>query len=306
MPTQKIGHSQPGVDRYPLRAKRTRTVEGILTRERASDRSTRAGKRAGAVARYPGMGEQRRVAIVTGAGSGIGRHVTHALLDAGYCVALAGRRENALHGTLSDGAAASGRALVVPTDVSDPPAVDALFMRVRQKWDRVDLLFNNAGIFGTLAPVDEVPFEEWQAIVATNLTGMFLCAQAAFRTMKDQQPHGGRIINNGSIAAHAPRPHRVGYIATKHAVTGLTKALSLEGRDFDIACGQVDIGNADTAMFGRLRDGMPQGGRMPAAEPTMHVHHAADAVLYMASLPLDANVLFLTVMPTNMPYIGRG
>jgi NAD(P)-dependent dehydrogenase (short-subunit alcohol dehydrogenase family) len=242
-----------------------------------------------------------KVAVVTGAGSGIGRDVARALLDAGYRVALAGRREQALRETLD------GRdGLVVPTDVGDPGAVRALFSHAREELGRVDLLFNNAGTFGTPTPIEDVAFEDWQAIVATNLTGAFLCAQEAFRAMKEQDPRGGRIVNNGSISAHAPRPNSVGYTATKHAITGLTKALSLEGRAYDIACGQIDIGNAATDMTAAIARGSLQADGSTRAEPTMDARHVADAVLYMAGLPLDANVQFLTVVATNMPYIGRG
>jgi NAD(P)-dependent dehydrogenase (short-subunit alcohol dehydrogenase family) len=242
-----------------------------------------------------------RVAVVTGAGSGIGRDVARALLDAGYRVALAGRREEALRETLD------GRdGIVAPTDVSDPDAVRALFARVRDERGRVDLLFNNAGTFGTPTPIEDVAFEDWQTIVATNLTGAFLCAQEAFRAMKDQRPRGGRIVNNGSISAHVPRPNAVGYTATKHAITGLTRALSLEGRAYDIACGQIDIGNAATEMTAAIERGALQADGSTRAEPTMDARHVTDAVLYMAGLPLDANVQFLTVMATNMPYIGRG
>jgi NAD(P)-dependent dehydrogenase (short-subunit alcohol dehydrogenase family) len=252
------------------------------------------------------MRHQDPIAVVTGAGSGIGRQVTLALLDRGYRVALAGRREAALRETLAGGGAPRDRAIVVPTDVSDPAAVDALFGRVRREWGRVDVLFNNAGIFGAPAPVDDVPFEQWQAVVATNLTGAFLCAQAAFRTMRNQVPRGGRIINNGSISAHVPRPFAVAYTATKHAVTGLTKSLSLEGRAFDIACGQVDIGNAATELMSAMSGGAPQADGTVRVEPMMDVRHAVEGVMYMAGLPLDANVQFVTVMATNMPYIGRG
>jgi NAD(P)-dependent dehydrogenase (short-subunit alcohol dehydrogenase family) len=242
-----------------------------------------------------------QIAVVTGAGSGIGRDVARALLDAGYRVALAGRREEALRETLA------GRdGIVAPTDVADPDAVRALFTRVREEFGRVDLLFNNAGTFGTPTPIEDVAFEDWQAIVATNLTGAFLCAQEAFRAMKDQRPRGGRIVNNGSISAHVPRPNAVGYTATKHAITGLTKALSLEGRAYDIACGQIDIGNAATQMTAAIERGALQADGSTKAEPTMDARHVTDAVLYMAGLPLDANVQFLTVMATNMPFIGRG
>jgi NAD(P)-dependent dehydrogenase (short-subunit alcohol dehydrogenase family) len=244
-----------------------------------------------------------QVAVVTGAGSGIGRDVARALLDAGYRVALAGRREEALGETL---AGREDGGMVVPTDVADPDAVRALFARVRDELGRVDLLFNNAGTFGRPTPIEDVAFEDWQAIVATNLTGAFLCAQEAFRAMKDQRPRGGRIVNNGSISAHVPRPNAVGYTATKHAITGLTKALSLEGRAYDIACGQIDIGNAATEMTAAIERGALQADGCTKPEPTMDARHVTDAVLYMASLPLDANVQFLTVMATNMPYIGRG
>jgi NAD(P)-dependent dehydrogenase (short-subunit alcohol dehydrogenase family) len=247
--------------------------------------------------------EHDRVAVVTGAGSGIGREVTRALLRAGYRVALAGRREEVLHETL---AAATGQGIVVVTDVTDPGAVNDLFERTRAELGRVDVLFNNAGTFGDSAPVQDVAFEAWQAIVATNLTGAFLCAQAAFRAMKGQTPRGGRIINNGSISAHVPRPHAVGYTATKHAITGLTKALALEGRAYDIACGQIDIGNAATAMTEAMTRGVLQADGSTAVEPVMDAAHVADAVLYMAGLPLEANVQFLTVMATKMPLIGRG
>jgi NAD(P)-dependent dehydrogenase (short-subunit alcohol dehydrogenase family) len=229
-----------------------------------------------------------KVAVVTGAGSGLGRQVALALLDEGYRVALVGRREDALRETQRDGA------LVVPTDVRDPASVEALFAETTASLGRVDLLFNNAGIFGRPAPIEDVSDEQWRDVVDTNLTGAFLCAREAFRAMKEQHPQGGRIINNGSLSAHVPRANAVAYTATKHAITGLTKALSLEGRAYDIACGQIDIGNAATDM---TKD-------MP--EPTMDARHVAEAVLYMASLPLDANVQFLTVMATKMPFIGRG
>jgi NAD(P)-dependent dehydrogenase (short-subunit alcohol dehydrogenase family) len=245
------------------------------------------------------MSEHDRVAVVTGAGSGIGREVTRALVGAGYRVAVAGRREQALRETAPD-------ALVVPTDVGDPAAVATLFARVRDELGRVDLLFNNAGWFGTPAPFEDVAVEDWQAIVATNLTGSFLCAREAYRVMKEQAPRGGRIINNGSISAQTPRPYAVGYTATKHAITGLTKAIALEGRAYDIACGQIDIGNAATEMTAAMSRGVPQADGSIAAEATMDARHVADAVLYMAGLPLDANVLFMTVMATTMPLVGRG
>jgi NAD(P)-dependent dehydrogenase (short-subunit alcohol dehydrogenase family) len=230
------------------------------------------------------------VAVVTGAGSGIGRVVSRALLGAGYRVALAGRRAEALSRT----AAAAPESLEVPTDVSDPDSVAALFARVRAEWGRVDLLFNNAGSFGPRGSVDEVSVGDWQATVGVNITGAFLCARQAFAVMREQQPGGGRIINNGSISAHTPRPRSVAYTATKHAVTGLTKSIALDGRPYGIACGQIDIGNAATEMTSAI------------PEPTFDAVHVADAVLFMAGLPLDANVLFLTITATTMPFVGRG
>jgi NAD(P)-dependent dehydrogenase (short-subunit alcohol dehydrogenase family) len=240
------------------------------------------------------------IAVVTGAGSGIGRAVSRGLLGAGWSVVAAGRRADRLTETL-DG----GDGLAVPTDVSDPAAVDALFAAARDRYGRVDLLFNNAGI-GVTAPVTELSVEDWRRVVDTNLTGAFLCARAAFRVMAAQDPHGGRIVNNGSISAYVPRPHSIAYTATKHAVTGLTRSLSLDGREFNIACGQIDIGNAATDMTERMSAGILQADGRTAAEPTMDVARVAEAVLYMASLPLDANVQFMTVMATGMPYIGRG
>ncbi len=256
------------------------------------------------------MDEHRQVAVVTGAGSGIGAAVTIRLLAAGYDVALAGRREDRLRDIASTPtpatATASREALVVPTDVTDAAAVSALFSTVRDKWGRVDLLFNNAGSFGAPGPLDELAVRDWQAVVDTNLTGSFLCAQEAFRAMKSQRPQGGRIINNGSVSAHVPRPYAVAYTATKHAVTGLTRAISLEGRPFEIACGQIDIGNAATDLSAHIGSGTPQADGSLAKEPMMDVGLAADAVMAMASLPLGANVQFMTIMATNMPYIGRG
>ncbi|MEV8612278.1 SDR family oxidoreductase [Amycolatopsis sp. NPDC051373] len=242
-----------------------------------------------------------KTAVVTGAGSGIGRRVARALLDAGYQVALAGRRAEALEET-ADGAEG---ALVVPTDVASPEAVAALFEAVRGRWGRLDLLVNNAGmsVGGTVA---DLSVERWRRTVDTNLTGMFLCAQQAVLLMKDQEPMGGRIINNGSISAHAPRPASVAYTATKHAVTGLTKSISLDGRAWNVACGQIDIGNAATEMTERMSGGIPQADGRVLAEPTFDAGHVADAVLYMAGLPLDANVQFLTITATTMPFIGRG
>jgi NAD(P)-dependent dehydrogenase (short-subunit alcohol dehydrogenase family) len=252
------------------------------------------------------MDDPRRVSVVTGAGSGIGAAVARALLASGDRVALAGRRPDALRQTAAGAAAPADDVLVIPTDVTDPGAVRALFAGVTDAWGRVDLLFNNAGVFGTPAPLDEVTFDEWRATVDTNLTGCFLCAQQAFRIMKTQRPPGGRIINNGSISAHVPRPHAVAYTATKHAITGLTRAISLEGRAFRIACGQIDIGNAATDLSAHIGAGALQADGSTIAEPMMDVRHAVDAVVHMAGLPLDANVQFMTVTATNMPYIGRG
>jgi NAD(P)-dependent dehydrogenase (short-subunit alcohol dehydrogenase family) len=249
------------------------------------------------------------VAVVTGAGSGLGRNIAGALLGAGWQVALAGRRAGALRETAEAAQAAGGSpdaALAVPTDVTSPPSEAALFDAVDRRWGRLDLLVNNAGLFGPAGPADEIDLADWQHVVDTNLTGAFLCAQHAVRMMKAQDPRGGRIINNGSISAHVPRPGSICYTATKHAITGLTKSLSLDGRAFDIACGQIDIGNAATEMTQRFGRGVPQADGSIAAEPTFDARHVADAVLYMASLPLDANVLFLTITATKMPYVGRG
>jgi NAD(P)-dependent dehydrogenase (short-subunit alcohol dehydrogenase family) len=253
-----------------------------------------------------------RVAVVTGAGSGIGRDVAVALGRDGYRVALAGRRKDALSETArlvaaqEDPDAAAGVALAVPTDVRSEDSVREFFDQIVAQWGRIDLLFNNAGSFGGGGPIEDVPFEQWNQAIETNLTGSFLCAQAAFRVMKGQDPQGGRIINNGSLSAHVPRPFAVGYTASKHAITGLTKAISLEGRPYQIACGQIDIGNAATDMTGAMATGVPQADGSVRAEPLMETRHVTDAVLMMAALPLNANVEFLTVMATNMPYIGRG
>ncbi|WP_372524625.1 SDR family oxidoreductase [Piscinibacter sp.] len=247
-----------------------------------------------------------KVALVTGAGSGIGRASAIALLNAGYHVVLAGRRADALAQTAADAGAAATRALAVPTDVCDPASVQALFERTRDAFGRLDLLFNNAGSGAPAVPLDELSFEQWKAVVDINLNGAFLCTQHAFRLMKSQTPRGGRIINNGSISAHAPRPFSAPYTATKHAITGLTKATSLEGRAHDIACGQIDIGNAATEMTEPMARGVLQANGELAAEPRMDVAHVARAIVHMASLPLDANVQFMTIMATKMPFVGRG
>jgi NAD(P)-dependent dehydrogenase (short-subunit alcohol dehydrogenase family) len=247
-----------------------------------------------------------RTAIVTGAGSGVGRGIARALLGAGWQVALAGRREEALRETASSDDGLDASALVVPADVTSPDSVAELFGTVQRQCGRLDLLVNNAGLFGPSGGVDEIELADWQRVVDTNLTGAFLCARHAVRLMKAQDPRGGRIINNGSISAHTPRPGSAAYTATKHAMTGLTKSISLDGRAFDIACGQIDIGNAETELTKRFSRGVPQANGTIAAEPTFDSRHVADAVLYMASLPLDANVLFLTVMATAMPFVGRG
>ena len=247
-----------------------------------------------------------KIALVTGAGSGIGRASAIALLNAGYHVVLAGRRIEALQQTALDAGEAGSRALAVPADLTDPVAVAALFERTRDAFGRLDLLFNNAGMGAPAVPMDELSFEQWKAVVDINLTAVFLCTQQAFKLMKTQTPRGGRIINNGSISAHVPRPFSAPYTATKHAITGLTRATSLDGRAFDIACGQIDIGNAATDMTERMTQGVlqPSGELLP--EPRMDVRHVADAVVHMASLPLSANIQFITVMATNMPFIGRG
>jgi NAD(P)-dependent dehydrogenase (short-subunit alcohol dehydrogenase family) len=247
-----------------------------------------------------------KVAIVTGAGSGIGKHTALALLREGYSVVLAGRREAALMATASEAGDAGSRALVVPTDVTDPGSVRNLFDRTKEALGRLDLLFNNAGIGSPSVPLEDLPYECWKAVVDTNLTGVFLCTQAAFKIMKSQHPKGGRIINNGSVSAHVPRPNSAPYTATKHGVTGLTKSTSLDGRQHDIACGQIDIGNVTTEMTSRSQEGSLQANGSLLVEPRMDVEHVARAVVHMASLPLDANVQFMTVMATKMPYVGRG
>jgi NAD(P)-dependent dehydrogenase (short-subunit alcohol dehydrogenase family) len=252
------------------------------------------------------MGPNGKVAVVTGAGSGIGRAVALALLGEEYSVALAGRRREALERTAAEAGPAAGRALVAPADVSDPASVRALFATTQGTLGRLDLLFNNAGTGAPAVPLEELTVEQWRRVIDVNLTGAFLCTREAFRLMKGQSPRGGRIINNGSLSAHVPRPHSAPYTASKHAVTGLTRATALDGRPYDIACGQIDVGNAETEMTARMKEGVRQAGGQFAVEPTMTVEHVARAVLYMASLPLDANVLFLTVMATQMPFVGRG
>jgi NAD(P)-dependent dehydrogenase (short-subunit alcohol dehydrogenase family) len=247
----------------------------------------------------------RKVALVTGAGSGIGRATALALAGAGWAVALAGRRAAELEATAAAGP--PGAELVpLPTDVTDPAAVDALFAAIEQRFGRLDLLFNNAGRGAAPVPIDELPVADWLAVVAVNLTGAYLCARGAFGLMRRQDPRGGRIINNGSISAHTPRPFSAPYTATKHAITGLTKSLSLDGRAFDIVAGQIDIGNAATEMTERMKAGVLQADGRLAPEPTMDVRHVAEAIVHMASLPLDANILFLTVMANKMPFVGRG
>jgi NAD(P)-dependent dehydrogenase (short-subunit alcohol dehydrogenase family) len=247
-----------------------------------------------------------KIALVTGAGTGIGKRTVLALWNAGYSVVLAGRRLEPLEQTVQEAGVDATRALVVATDVGDPAAVRNLFAQTKAKYGRLDLLFNNAGMGAPGILLEDLTYEQWKAVVDVNLTGSFLCTQEAFRLMKEQDPRGGRIINNGSISAHAPRPNSAPYTATKHAITGLTKATALDGRKYDIACGQIDIGNAATEMTARMKRGVPQANGSMEVEPTMDADHVAQAVIYMASLPLDANVLTLTVMATKMPYVGRG
>jgi NAD(P)-dependent dehydrogenase (short-subunit alcohol dehydrogenase family) len=245
-----------------------------------------------------------RIAVVTGAGSGIGRAAALALLDAGYSVVLAGRRIAQLEQTAAG--AASGQALTVPTDVGNPESVRVLFAKTKEVFGRLDVLFNNAGIGAPGVPMEDLTMDQWNAVVSVNLTGVFLCAQEAIKIMKAQEPRGGRIINNGSLSAHVPRPRSAPYTATKHAITGLTRCISLDGREHDIACSQIDIGNAASEMTERMSTGVPQANGTTMIEPRMDLKHVADAVLYMANLPLDANVQFMTVMATKMPFIGRG
>jgi NAD(P)-dependent dehydrogenase (short-subunit alcohol dehydrogenase family) len=251
------------------------------------------------------MASPKKFAVVTGAGSGIGRAVALAFLEDGYRVALAGRRKEMLEQTAAEAGAAGKNALVVPTDVGKVDAVQALFAAAKRAFGRLDVLFNNAG-GGATAPLEDLSFEQWKGVVDVNFTGMFLCAQAAFRIMKDQDPRGGRIINNGSISAYAPRPNSIAYTATKHGVTGITRTISLDGRKYDIACGQIDIGNAITPLTERMAKGVMQANGTVAPEPRMEVRHVGNAVLFMANLPLDVNVQFMTIMATKMPFVGRG
>jgi NAD(P)-dependent dehydrogenase (short-subunit alcohol dehydrogenase family) len=252
------------------------------------------------------MNSPPKIAIVTGAGSGIGKYVAVALAQEGYSVVLAGRRKELLEATALAVREANSQALVVATDVTDPVSVRELFAKTNDAFGRLDLLFNNAGTFGRAMPLENLPYEQWKSVVETNLTGTFLCTQEAFKIMKGQQPRGGRIINNGSISAHTPRPNSAPYTASKHGISGLTKATSLDGRKYDIACGQIDVGNASTEMAERMKMGVPQANGEIAVEPTMDPADVARAVVYMASLPLDANVQFMTLMATKMPFIGRG
>ena len=252
------------------------------------------------------MAADGKVALVTGGGSGIGRTVALALQSAGYSVVVAGRRAVELEKTVALAGASAAKMLAVPADVSDPASVQALFAKVKESFGRLDVLFNNAGTSAPGIPMEELTYKQWSAVVGVNLTGAFLCAQEAIKLMKGQTPRGGRIINNGSISAHVPRPNSAPYTATKHAITGLTKCIALDGRKYDIACGQIDIGNAATEMTERMTAGVPQANGTTMVEPRMDVRHVAHAVVYMASLPLDANVQFITVMATQMPFIGRG
>ena len=252
------------------------------------------------------MAASGKIAIVTGAGTGVGKAAALALLKEGWSVALAGRRKEVLEAVASEAKALGGRTLVVPTDVSDPASIRALFARTKETFGRLDLVFNNAGLGAPPLPLEDLTDEQWKTVVDTNLTGAFICTQEAFKIMKVQTPRGGRIINNGSISAHTPRPNSAPYTSTKHAITGLTKSTALDGRKYDIACGQIDIGNADTPMTQRMKKGVPQPNGSIEVEPTMDVESVGRAVAYMASLPLDANVLFMTVMATKMPFVGRG
>ncbi len=251
------------------------------------------------------MSTHPKVALITGASTGIGKASALALVREGYAVVLAGRRAELLEATAQE-AGSEAQTRIAPTDVSDPDAIRALFATTKETFGRLDVLFNNAGIGAPPMPLEELPYEQWKAVVDLNLTGAFICTQEAFKIMKDQNPRGGRIINNGSISAHVPRPNSAPYTSTKHAMTGLTRSTSLDGRKYDIACGQIDIGNAETDMTAVMKRGVPQPNGSVAAEPTFDVEHVAQAVVYMANLPLDANVQFMTVMATKMPFIGRG
>jgi NAD(P)-dependent dehydrogenase (short-subunit alcohol dehydrogenase family) len=248
----------------------------------------------------------RKVAMVTGAGTGIGKSAALALLREGYSVVLAGRHVEPLEMTVKEAGPFKSQAVVVPTDVSEPASVRSLFAKTKEIFGRLDILFNNAGISGPSVPLEDLTYEQWKSVVNVNLTGTFLCTQEAFKLMKSQTPRGGRIINNGSISAHVPRPNSAPYTATKHAITGLTKATALDGRQYDIACGQIDIGNAETDLTAQIKQGTLQASGSIAVEPTMDVEQVGRAVVYMASLPLDANVQFMTIMATKMPFIGRG
>ena len=252
------------------------------------------------------MSEQEKVAIITGAGTGIGNRTALALLKEGYSIVLAGRRVESLDSTAAEAGSAASRTLVVPTDVGDPAAVQALFAKTKERFGRLDLLFNNAGTSAPPIPLEDLTYEQWKSVVDVNLTGAFLCTQEAFRIMKSQDPMGGRIINNGSISAYVPRPNSAPYSATKHAIAGLTKSTSLDGRKYDIAYGQIDIGNPETGMASVFKTGVPQANGTISPEPTFDPNHVAQAVVYMASLPLDTNVQVMTIMATKMPYIGRG
>ena len=254
------------------------------------------------------MAAAAKIALVTGAGTGVGRGAALALIKAGFTVVLAGRRKDKLEEVAKEGAAAGGKSLVVPADVADPTSIKALFAKTKETFGRLDVLFNNAGIGAPAVPIEDLPYEKWKAVVDTNLHGTFLCTQEAIRIMKDQTPRGGRIINNGSISAHTPRPFSIAYTSTKHAITGLTKSTALDGRAYDIACGQIDIGNAVSPLTERFVEGegilQPNGQKIH--EPRMEVEHVGEAVAYMAGLPLASNVLFMTVMATKMPFVGRG
>jgi NAD(P)-dependent dehydrogenase (short-subunit alcohol dehydrogenase family) len=252
------------------------------------------------------MAQHEKIALVTGAGSGVGKAAALALMKAGYTVVLAGRRMDALEATAAEGKVAGGKSLAVTADVTDHASVKALFAKTKEAFGRLDLLFNNAGMGAPPVPMEELTYEQWKKVVDTNLTGPFLCTQEAIKIMKAQSPRGGRIVNNGSISAHVPRPRSAPYTSTKHAITGLTKSTALDGREHDIACGQIDIGNAATPMTERMKEGVPQADGSMKAEPTMAAENVGNAVVYMASLPLDANVLFMTVMSTKMPFVGRG